>query len=161
MTTGKSVLFLVYILCFIILITSCDNDVTGQEPIVTEPDPEPVPEEPSCLESGTHTDINELLTAENVIVELCPGSVFELSDRIVINHPGQQIYTQGRPVDNTRTVLKIVSASLSSAVIMRDFDYAVLSHVIVNGNRPELGYKGGDALIYVGGSSMRTSNSIC
>jgi parallel beta-helix repeat protein len=36
---------------------------------------------------------------------------------------------------------------------MRDFDNAILSHVIVDGNRPELGYRGGDALVYAGGSS--------
>lgn len=155
MNTGKNALLLAIILCFFILSVSCDHDVTGQEPVVTDPipDPEPEPEEPACLESGTHADINALLTAENVIVELCPGSVFELSDRIEINHSGQQIYTHGRPVDETRAVLKIVSETLSSAVIMRDFDYALLSHVVVDGNRPELGYRGGDALIYAGGSS--------
>ena len=59
----------------------------------------------------------------------------------------------GFPTDNTRAILRIAAANVTTAVLMRDYDAAVLSNVIVDGNRGALGAGAGDALIYAGGFS--------
>ncbi|TVP99208.1 MAG: right-handed parallel beta-helix repeat-containing protein [Balneolaceae bacterium] len=146
-------LFLLACITGFYFLASCSNSVTDDPPPIPDPEPE-IPDVATCLESGTDADINALLTGEGAKVELCAGAVFEISNRIAINAKGQEIYTQGKPTDGTRAVLRLVSTGESTAVMMRDFDNAVLSHVIVDGNRPELGYGGGDALIYAGGSSF-------
>lgn len=107
----------------------------------------------TCIPSGDQTAINAHLNGPNKAAVLCPGAVFELSEPVVINADGQQIYTEGFPTDDSRAILRIASPALATAVIMRDFNNAVLSHVVVDGNRPNLGHKDGDALIYAGGSS--------
>lgn len=120
-----------------------------------EPTETPVPAattEP-CISSGDQTAINSRLRGPDAVAVLCQGAVFNLTGPVVISADRQQVYTQGFPTDDRRATLRIVSATLTTAVIMRDFNDAVLSHVIVDGNRPALGYKGGDALVYAGGSS--------
>lgn len=120
--------------------------------VVTETSIPTATQEP-CLSGGDQNTINAKLNGPNKTAVLCPGAVFELTDSVIISADGQQIYTEGFPTDDTRAMLRIVSSDLSTAVYMRDFNNAILSHVVVDGNRPNLGYKGGDALIYAGGSS--------
>lgn len=115
--------------------------------------PWPSPTPRPCISEGDQTYINARLRAANDVAVLCPGAVIELTGPVVFTADGQQVYTEGLPTDDTRAVLRIVSPDLSNAVYMRDFNNAILSHVVVDGNRPALGYKGGDALIYAGGSS--------
>jgi parallel beta-helix repeat protein len=151
----KCRIFLIFLLSFLtlpLIFTNCSDSVTDNAGFEPDPDPE-IPVVADCLESGTEEDINDLLNDEGDVVELCAGSVFELSGSIVINANGQQILTEDNPTDDNRAIFKIVSDEVTTAVILRDFDDVVLSHVIVDGNRQELGYKGGDALIYAGGSS--------
>jgi len=112
----------------------------------------PAPEE-DCIESGDQKTINAALRNEGDVAVLCQGAVFELTGSVIFSAAGQQIYTAGFPTDDRRATLRIAYPTLATAVIMRDFDNAVLSHVIVDGNRPELGYRSGDALVYAGGSS--------
>jgi len=84
---------------------------------------------------------------------LCPGAVFALSAPVTLDADGQRIYTDGLPTDDTRATLRVASTSLTAAVVMRDFNDVVLSNLIVDGNRAELGSRSGDALIYAGGYS--------
>ncbi len=113
------------------------------------PSPTPLP----CIAQGSQDEINARLRAPGDTAVLCQVALIELTGPVVFTAAGQQVYTEGYPADDRRAVLRIVSPELSTAIIMRDFDGATLSHIVVDGNRPNLGYKGGDALIYAGGSS--------
>jgi len=124
----------------------------GATPVPTRT-PEPTATSQPCLSSGNQDDINARLREAGSVAVLCQGAVFELTGPIVINADRQQIYTEGFPIDDRRAVLRIVSTEVTTAVLMRDYSDIVLSNVIIDGNRPNLGYKDGDALIYAGGSS--------
>jgi len=113
------------------------------------PTPTPVLNVP-CLASGDQTVINASLQSIGFAM-LCQGAVFELSSPVAFYADGEQIYTQGYPLDDRRAVLRIVSSTLTTAVLMRDRNNAVLSNVIVDGNRDALGPASGDALVYAGG----------
>ncbi len=106
-----------------------------------------------CIPSGTEVEINAALKLGGSEAELCPGARFELSAPITYTASSQKVYTQGRPTDDTRATLIIVNPEITTAVLMRDFDEAELSNVLVDGNRETLGYKEGEALIYAGGFS--------
>jgi hypothetical protein len=108
---------------------------------------------PPCLESGDQNTINAKLRGPGSAAILCPGALFELTGPVVFSAERQEIYTQGLPADDTRATLRIVSPDLTTAVMMRDYNAAVLSNLIVDGNRTNLGPKGGEALIYAGGYS--------
>jgi parallel beta-helix repeat protein len=126
-------------------------DTATPEPSTATPEPTSTTE--ACIPSGSQTQINAALRGPGSKAILCQGAVFELTLPVEINAQDQQIYTQGLPTDERRATLRIVSPDLSTAIIMRDYNNATLSHLIVDGNRPTLGYRGGDALIYAGGSS--------
>jgi hypothetical protein len=115
----------------------------------------PVPTATSepCLASGNQDDINARLRLFGDVAVLCQGAVFELTGPVIISADSQKIYTEGLPSDERRAVLRIVSPEVTTAVLMRDFSYILLANVIIDGNRPSLGYKTGDALIYAGGYS--------
>ena len=115
----------------------------------TEPDANVV----DCIPGGSQQDINARLRYPGDEVVLCQEALIELTGPVLFTAPGQKLYTQGYPTDTRRAVLRVVGVTLATAVVMRDFDEAVLSHVIIDGNRNNLGYKGGDALVYAGGSS--------
>jgi parallel beta-helix repeat protein len=139
--------------------TGCMGRSQPSTPTATEMPPKPtntpVPTatpEP-CLASGDQDTINAKLNGPDKLAILCQGAVFELTGPVVISADRQQIYTEGFPTADKRAILRIVSPDLATAVLMRDYSDVVLSHVIVDGNRPNLGYMGGDALIYAGGSS--------
>ena len=108
---------------------------------------------PPCLDSGDQNTINAKLQGPGSTVILCPRALFDLTGPVIFNAERQQIYTQGLPVDDTRATLRIVSPDLTTAVMMRDYDAAVLSNLIIDGNRTNLGPKSGEALIYAGGYS--------
>lgn len=112
-----------------------------------------IPTELPCLESGDQNTINAKLRRPGDLAALCPGAVFELSSPVVINADHQQIYTEGLPTDDTRATLRINTGSLTKAVMMRDQNGAVLSNVIVDGNRARLGPGSGEAMIFAGGFS--------
>jgi len=124
--------------------------VVPPEPTET---PLPVVTSETCLASGDQNTINAKLKGPDKRAVLCQGAVFELTGPVVISADRQKIYTEGFPTDDRRATLRIVSPTLTTAVIMRDYSDVVLSHVIMDGNRPNLGYRGGDALVYAGGSS--------
>lgn len=130
--------------------TSVAETATVETSTVT---PAPTHTKEPCIPSGSQEQINAALLGPGSAAILCQGAVFELTAPVVINAEGQQIYTRGLPTDERRAILRIVSPDLSTAIIMRDYDNAMLSHLIVDGNRPALGHRGGDALIYAGGSS--------
>jgi hypothetical protein len=104
----------------------------------------------ACVGSGDQNAINARLR-QSGSAALCPGAMFDLTGPVIVDADGQQIYTEGRPTGGTRATLRLASASLTTAVLMRDFDGAVLSNVIVDGNRDVLGPRSGDALVYAGG----------
>jgi parallel beta-helix repeat protein len=108
---------------------------------------------PPCLASGDQNTINAKLQGPGSAAILCPGAVFELTAPVVFSAERQEISTQGLPADDTRATLRIVSPDLTTAVMMRDYDAAVLGNLIVDGNRTNLGPKEGEALIYAGGYS--------
>jgi parallel beta-helix repeat protein len=106
-----------------------------------------------CIDSGDQSTINAQLEGPGDAAILCPGALFQLTGPVVFTAARQQIYTKGSPTGDMRARLLIVSPTLASAVTMRDYDAAVLSNVIVDGNRANLGPTGGEALIYAGGTS--------
>lgn len=108
----------------------------------------------TCIPSGDQHDINAKLRGYGDIAMLCAGAVFELTAPVIFGASGQKVYTEGFPTDDRRAVLRLVSGSGSSAVFMLDRSNVVLSNVIVDGNRPNLGPLEGDALILAGGSAM-------
>lgn len=108
----------------------------------------------SCLESGNQDTINARLVGVGAVAVLCPGAVFQLTAPVTITADKQEIYTEGFPTGDTRAILRIVTRRITTAVMMRDYDEVLLSHVIVDGNRVNLEPSGGgDALIYAGGYS--------
>src|SRR4030042_2965179 len=121
-------------------------------PIATRT-PKPTGTSQPCLSSGNQNDINARLRVDGSVAVLCQGAVFELTGPIMISANRQQIYTEGFPIDERRAVLRIVSTEVTTAVLMRDYSDILLGNVIIDGNRPNLGYKDGDALIYAGGYS--------
>jgi len=123
-------------------------------PIATRT-PKPTDTSQPCLSSGNQNDINARLRVDGSVAVLCQGAVFELTGPIVINANRQQIYTEGFPKDEHRAVLRIVSTEVTTAVLMRDYSDIVLSNIIIDGNRPNLGHKDGEALIYAGGYSSK------
>lgn len=131
-------------------VTSLHVSTTALEPTSTIP---PTATQEPCLASGDQTSINAKLSGPGSVVWLCQGAVFELTGPVVMNADRQQISTVGLPTDEKRAVLRLASPPVVTAVIMRDYSNVILSNVIVDGNRPKLGQKDGDALIYAGGSS--------
>jgi hypothetical protein len=151
----------IYIWIFILsFLTACNYPVSTPQPSTsakptqkptksTNPSPTIIP----CLPSGTQDDINAQLQKKGSTAVLCQDAVFELSRPVEVNADGQQIYTEGYPEDDHRAVFRIVSPGVTTAVVMRDYSDVVLSNLIIDGNRPALGYKEGDALVYAGGDS--------
>ena len=131
------------------MLAGCGRSVPATEAAPREPTATVEP----CLGSGDQSTINARLQGAGAVANLCPGAVFELSAPVMITADHQEIYTEGLPTDDTRAILRIVSPDLATAVLMRDYNNALLSHVIVDGNRLNLGPRGGDALIYAGGYS--------
>lgn len=108
----------------------------------------------SCLASGNETTINSALAGPTGIAALCAGAVFELRAPVVFTRDGQQLYTAGFPTDSRRATLRIVGASLPTALMLRGRNRVRVSHIVVDGNRTTLGrLPDGEALIAMGGDA--------
>jgi hypothetical protein len=96
----------------------------------------------ACIPSGDQDSINNAfagqLSQSVPEVILCQGAVFNLTAPVQFRHY-QMMYTEGKPTDDKRAVLRLVDTSVTTAVNMLNKEHAELSHVIIDGNRPELG----------------------
>lgn len=110
-----------------------------------------------CIPSGDQDSINHELTGAFAKAVLCQGAVFNLTAPIIFTAPHQGIFTEGKPEDGKKARLQVVDPSVSVAVRMLNENYALLSHVVIDGNRPLLGPADGsnydDALIQAGGET--------
>ena len=109
----------------------------------------------ACIASGTDSNIQTVLDAGGDAV-LCASSTFALYNSVQYKFPNTQIYTEGLPTDVSRAVLRVWSGSLTTAVTARHISGAQLRNVIVDGNRPALGYIRGNtplALVDFGGNA--------
>ena len=113
------------------------------------PAPTTTLESSACIPSGDHTTIQNALTDPGSKAVLCPNAVFELSDTVLFTHDNQEIYTQGFPKDDSRALLRVVGKKMATAVSAESSDYVALRNVIIDGNRPQLGFAEG-ALINFG-----------
>ncbi len=105
----------------------------------------------SCIPSGDHNSIQRALTGPGAKAVLCQKAVFELRDTISFTDENQWLYTQGFPTDDARALLRIVDRGVATAVSTGNRSGVKLSHVIIDGNRPELGIAEG-GLIEWGGN---------
>jgi len=103
----------------------------------------------ACIPSGDETDIQNALNGVGAEAVLCPDAIFELNASISFTANYQQIYTEGYPTDNTRALLRIVADTVATAINGEHYDYTAIRNVIIDGNRPELGF-GAGALINLG-----------
>jgi hypothetical protein len=104
-----------------------------------------------CLAWGDQHDINARLQGPGDVVELCPHAFFELTAPVVFTADGQRLTTQGQPTDDRRAVLRVAGRDQTTAVAMIDRSNVELSHLVIDGNRPQLGYREGEALVFAGG----------
>ncbi|MFQ5858233.1 MAG: right-handed parallel beta-helix repeat-containing protein, partial [Anaerolineae bacterium] len=109
----------------------------------------------SCISSGDHASIQNALTGPGSKAVLCPNAVFELSETVTFTDDNQEIYTQGYPTDDSRALLRVVHKDVATAVSMGNRAGVKLSHVIIDGNRPQLGIASG-GLIESGGNGAGT-----
>jgi len=104
-----------------------------------------------CLPWGDQSDIQARLQRPGDVAALCPNAVFELTAPIVFTADGQQLFTEGFPDGDRRALLKVTGRDQAAAIVMTDRSNVLLAHLIIDGNRPALGYVGGDALVLAGG----------
>ena len=102
-----------------------------------------------CIPSGDHASIQRALTRPGSRAMLCRNAVFDLSETVLFTHDNQQIYTQDFPRDDSRALLRVVGKGVATAVSAESSDYVTLRNVIIDGNRPQLGFAEG-ALINFG-----------
>ena len=107
-----------------------------------------------CIPWGDQETINARLVAPDAAVALCQNAFFELTGPIVFTADGQQLYTEGFPTDDRRATLRIAADDLTTAVVMTDRSYALLANLIIDGNRPGLGPRPGEALVLAGGVAV-------
>ncbi len=137
------------LILLMVFAVSCSNSI----PSTPEPTFTPLPTQEPCLAGGDQNTINERLKSSSSEAILCQDAVFELTGPVVIKYARQKIYTEGYPEDDRRAILRIVSEYMTNAIEMRDCDYAIVSHIVIDGNRTNLGYKEGEALVAAGGNS--------
>jgi hypothetical protein len=106
----------------------------------------------TCIASGTDAAINAALVGSSTSVALCQDAVFDLDHPIKFTAAGQTLATQGLPTGPHRALLRIHSSTLSKAIDGNGQSGITIENVIVDGNRPNLGYLDGDALIEIGGA---------
>jgi len=100
-------------------------------------------------------NINSVLVGPGSAAVLCRNSEFGLTEPIRFTNRDQQVYTQGRPTDGSRAILRVVGTELYTAVVGVDLSGIVLESVQVDGGRASLGPLPGDALIFMGGNASR------
>ncbi|OIW27865.1 hypothetical protein CONLIGDRAFT_579694 [Coniochaeta ligniaria NRRL 30616] len=111
----------------------------------------------ACISSGSASTINAALQAggTGAVVQLCPNAVFTISETIQFTAENQELSTQGYPTDNSRAKIIIaVGSNITSAVWGRWTSGVKVLNLQVDGNRPNAGAFGGDALVEMGGGSF-------
>jgi hypothetical protein len=109
----------------------------------------------ACLPWGNQDTINERLVGPDAAVALCANAFFELTGPIVFTADGQRLYTEGFPTDERRATLRVAAADLTTAVVMTDRSFVLLANLTIDGNRPGLGARAGDALVLAGGVAVQ------
>jgi parallel beta-helix repeat protein len=104
-----------------------------------------------CIPSGTEAAVNSALTGADAKAVLCAGAVFSLSAPVKFTAPRQEITTEANAT--SPATLRIVAASLTTAVDGSGQDAVILRNVVVDGNRPALGRLEGPALVQMGGAN--------
>lgn len=115
-----------------------------------------IPRQSSCISTGTQATINSLFSSggANTVVRLCPGVTIPINAPIVFTAPGQELSTQGYPTDSTRATILIQLGSTVTSAIRGNWQNNVkVLNIQVDGNRPNAGYLGGDALLEMGGGT--------
>ncbi|KAK3935323.1 hypothetical protein QBC46DRAFT_462142 [Diplogelasinospora grovesii] len=110
----------------------------------------------ACISSGNQDTINQLLQSggADTVVSLCPGTTIPITDSIVFTADGQEISTQGYPADDTRATIIIQPGSNVTSAIRGNWQNHVrVLNIQVDGNRPNAGAFGGDALLEMGGGT--------
>lgn len=121
-------------------------------PTATPLRPTQAPVEINCIESGDHTDIQNVLQGKGDVAVLCRNSTFLLTDTIRFTAPEQQIFTEGLPEDDSRALLVVSSPDLDTAVDGESHDHVQLKNVEIDGGRVEFGF-GNAGLMEFGGTS--------
>lgn len=104
-----------------------------------------------CIPGGDESVINAALNKPDAKAILCPNSVFNLQHEIVLSQDGQQIFTQGRPTDESRAILKVAGAQQATAISSRKSEIFI-GNLVIDGARKSLGrIERGGALIEIGG----------
>ena len=113
-----------------------------------------------CIPSGTEADINSALVGVGAEAVLCPQAIISLSNPVSFTAPDQRLYTQGFPTDETRALLRVGGGTLTTAINGNSQSGIVIQNIQVDGNRSELGYQSGEALIEIGraGSNQTVQN---
>lgn len=124
---------------------------TTETPPAETPATPPTPDEP-CIPAGDQTGIQAALSGVGAKAVLCPDAVFELTDTVNFTDDDQAIYTQGFPIDDSRALLRVSDPGVDTAISAEAHSGVKLSHVIIDGNRPELG-SGIGGLIEFGGAA--------
>ncbi|MBT0771237.1 right-handed parallel beta-helix repeat-containing protein [Kineosporia sp. J2-2] len=105
-----------------------------------------------CIASGTGQDIQDALSGEGAVAELCASAVFELTTPIRFSAANQAIQTVGRPTGDTRAVLRVTGAGQATAIEGGGRSGIAVRSIQVDGNRPALGrIEGGSGLLEIGG----------
>lgn len=104
-----------------------------------------------CIPSGDETAINAALDKPDAKAVLCPNAVFNLQHEVALSQQGQQIFTQGRPTDESRAILRVAGAQQSTAISSRKSGIFI-GNIVIDGARTKLGrIDHGGALIEIGG----------
>jgi hypothetical protein len=113
-----------------------------------------------CIPSGTETGINAALNGTGATAVLCPNAVFTINNPVVFTAPNQVLETQGLPTNNTRAILRLSSANLTTVVNGNSQSGVVVENIQVDGQRPKFGYLTGGALLEMGnaGSNQTIQN---
>lgn len=111
----------------------------------------------ACLPSGDASTVNTALASggAGAIIQLCPNALITVTTAgITFTAENQELSTQGYPTDSTRaTVLIAPGSSITSAIWGRWTSGVKVLNLQVDGNRPNAGLLGGDALIEMGGGA--------
>lgn len=121
------------------------TDTVGFEPSLTRD----VSLEAVCISSGTGSRIQSALDDGRDAI-LCKGAEFGVQQKLNYTADGQSIYTEGHPPEEDRAVLSIGTSDLTTVIKETDQADVKLKSVVVDGSRPEYGYKDGEALLIFG-----------
>jgi parallel beta-helix repeat protein len=117
------------------------------------------PMDGTCINGGSQVDINAALQTGDAV--LCPGSVFYLTAPVVFTKAGTKLYTQWVGSNPPQAKLIIVNWSLATAIDGRNVSDIVISNIVVDGNRGNIGHcdqnygciDPNNALIEIGGNA--------